>query len=395
MKIKELAEKYNDYVIEQRRWCHQHAELSWKEFETTAHIEEELRKMGVTEIHHYEGLTGLWAMIRGGKAKEGCRTILLRADIDALPTIEKNEVPYKSQNEGVMHACGHDSHVAMLLAGVKILMDIREELEGNVKLIFQGGEETAIGAKYYVDRGICDDVQAVYGSHISTWGKAPYIDVNSGPRTASTDEFHITVQGKAAHGGMPQCGHDAIVAASAIIMNLQTLVSRLNDPMEPLVVTVGKISGGFQYNLVAGKVEMEGTVRAYGSPVQKNMDKYMKEMAEAVAKGYGCSAEVDYQFKTPAVIHTNEMMNKLVKDAAIKLYGEEGIMMQPPVTGGDDFAYFCEKVPGFFAFIGARNPEIGCDYPHHHECFNIDESVLKRGAAMYAQVAADFVNQKN
>lgn len=396
MNIRELAEKYNDYVIEQRRWCHQHAELSWKEFETTAHIEEELRKMGITEIHHYEGLTGLWAMIRGGKAEEGCRTILLRADIDALPTVEKNDVPYKSQNEGVMHACGHDSHAAMLLAGARILMDIREELEGNVKLIFQGGEETAIGAKSYVERGICDDVQAVYGSHISVWWKEPerYIDVNSGPRTASTDEFHITVLGKAAHGGMPQDGQDAIVAASAIVMNLQTLVSRLNNPMEPLVVTVGKISGGFQYNLVAGKVEMEGTVRAYGSPVQKNMDKYMKEMAEAVAKGYGCRAEVDYQFKTPAVVHTNERLNQLVKDAAIKLYGEEEVTMHPPITGGDDFAYFCEKVPGFFAFIGARNSEIGCDYPHHHECFNIDESVLKKGAAMYAQVAADFVNQK-
>lgn len=240
MGVKELTRKYEDYVIAQRRWVHQHAELAWQEFETTAHIEEELRSMGI-EPHHFEGLTGCWALIRGGKAGPESRTILLRADIDALETEEATGLSYQSRNKGVMHACGHDAHVAMLLGAAKILMELQDELEGNVKLIFQGAEETAIGAKAYVDQGILEGVDAVLGLHIASWKESGYFSIPDGPQTASSDQFTVTIHGKACHGGMPQEGHDAVVAAAATIMNLQPLIARENNPRNASVITVGRV----------------------------------------------------------------------------------------------------------------------------------------------------------
>lgn len=394
MDIKALAEKYEAYVIEQRRWAHQHAELAWKEFETTAHIEEELRKMGI-EPQRFDGLTGCWAMIRGGKATENSKTILLRADIDALATVEKNDVPYKSINEGNMHACGHDTHVAMLLTAAKILMDVKDELEGNVKLFFQGAEETAIGAKYYVDKGVVDDVDTCFACHIASWLDAPYVDVKPGLCTASSDEFKIHVQGKAAHGGMPQNGHDALVAASAIVMNLQTLVSRLNDPRNPLVVTVGRLEAGFDYNIVAGQADMKGCVRTFDRELRSGMDQKIKTVAESTAEAFGCTAEVEYLWKTGPILHENDLLNDVVKTAALEIYGETYVKSCQPITGSDDFAFLTEKVTGYFCFVGGGNKEKNCIYPHHHEFFNIDESALKNGAALYAQTAADYLKRTN
>ncbi|SHK95807.1 amidohydrolase [Hespellia stercorisuis] len=390
MNVRELAEKYERYVIEQRRWFHSHPELAWKEEETTEHIVWELEAMQI-EVNRFEGHTGCWAMIYGGKAGVEPKTILLRADIDALPTVEKSDVTYKSIYEGRMHACGHDAHAAMLLGAAKILKESEAQLEGNVKLLFQAAEETAIGAKYYVDQGITSDVLAVYGCHVATWLDAPLLDINTGAREPSCDEFEITVRGKAAHGGIPQDGHDAIVAASAIVLNLQTLVSRINDPRNPLVVTVGQMEGGYQYNIIAGKATLHGTVRTFSAEFRKELIGKMREMAEASAKAYGCEAKLDYMWKTGPVFNKDETLNEVVRKAAETLYGKEGIHNLEAVSMSDDFAYFAEEVPGFFAFIGARNAEKNCVFPHHHECFDIDEDVLKRGTALFAQVSMDFL----
>ena len=236
MNYKELAEQALDYIVEQRRWCHQNPELSLEEVQTTEHIAAELQKMGYTEIQRFPDHTGLCAMLRGGKAEKACRTVALRADIDALPVEEKTGLPFASRNKGVMHACGHDCHISMLLGAAKMLMETKDELQGNVKLIFQAAEETCHGAEYYVEAGILDGVDAIMGQHVWATLEEPYINVQAGPRMASVDNFVIKVDGVSAHGTQPHLGVDALLAAAAIVSNIQSFVSRTNDPLNPCLL---------------------------------------------------------------------------------------------------------------------------------------------------------------
>ena len=393
MEIRKRAEQLEPEVIEIRRWLHQHAELSWQEYESTEYIIAYMEKLGM-EVHRYEGHTGCWAMIRGGKATANSKTILLRADFDALPIQEETGLSFASKNKGVFHGCGHETHAAMLLVACKMLMEIRDELPGNVKILFQAAEETAIGAKYYVDQGILDDVDAVYGCHTAAWQKDGTISVNAGPRTASTDEFSIHVQGVGCHGGMPHQGKDALVAACSVVMNLQTLVSRMTDPIDSLVVTVGTIHGGSNYNVVADTAALSGTVRTYSPEVRARVPEQMRQVAESTASAFGCTASVDYQYKTGPVIHNDPQMNRIAHDAVLKLFGPEVLLETRPLGGGDDFAYFSERVPGIYAFIGAAMPsDDGVIHAHHHPKVCFDESPLKRGVAMHVQMAVDFLSE--
>lgn len=393
MEIRKRAEQLEPEVIEIRRWLHQHAELSWQEYESTEYIIAYMEKLGM-EVHRYEGHTGCWAMIRGGKATANSKTILLRADFDALPIQEETGLSFASKNKGVFHGCGHETHAAMLLVACKMLMEIRDELPGNVKILFQAAEETAIGAKYYVDQGILDDVDAVYGCHMAAWQKDGTISVNAGPRTASTDEFSIHVQGVGCHGGMPHQGKDALVAACSVVMNLQTLVSRMTDPIDSLVVTVGTIHGGSNYNVVADTAALSGTVRTYSPEVRARVPEQMRQVAESTASAFGCTASVDYQYKTGPVIHNDPQMNRIAHDAVLKLFGPEVLLETRPLGGGDDFAYFSERVPGIYAFIGAAMPsDDGVIHAHHHPKVCFDESSLKMGVAMHVQMAVDFLSE--
>lgn len=393
MDIRALAEKYEGYIIEQRRWFHAHPELSWEEFGTTDHIQEELEKMGL-EVHRFEGRPGCTAMIYGGKAVPGAKTVALRADIDALPVEEKTGLPFASENPGVMHACGHDNHMAMLLGAAKILCEVKDELEGNVKLLFQAAEETCFGAEYYVQQGVLDGVDAIYGQHIWAGLEAPYLNVQPGVRMASCDNFTITVEGSSTHGSTPHLGTDAIVAAASIIMNIQTYVSRNNDPLNPLVVTVGKIDGGQRFNILANKVVMEGTCRTFSRKTLETIDKDLERIAANTAAAFGASASLEYQHLTTPVINDHEDLNRIARNAVIKLYGEEGLGHLPTMMGSEDFAFFMEEVPGVFGFIGSRNPEQGYIYTNHHEKYSVPEEVLQRGAAMHAQFALDFLTEK-
>ena len=393
MEIRKRAEQLEPEVIEIRRWLHQHAELSWQEYESTEYIIAYMEKLDM-EVHRYEGHTGCWAMIRGGKATANSKTILLRADFDALPIQEETGLSFASKNKGVFHGCGHETHAAMLLVACKMLMEIRDELPGNVKILFQAAEETAIGAKYYVDQGILDDVDAVYGCHTAAWQKDGTISVNAGPRTASTDEFSIHVQGVGCHGGMPHQGKDALVAACSVVMNLQTLVSRMTDPIDSLVVTVGTIHGGSNYNVVADTAALSGTVRTYSPEVRARVPEQMRQVAESTASAFGCTASVDYQYKTGPVIHNDPQMNRIAHDAVLKLFGPEVLLETRPLGGGDDFAYFSERVPGIYAFIGAAMPsDDGVIHAHHHPKVCFDESSLKMGVAMHVQMAVDFLSE--
>jgi len=389
MEIKELAEKYNDYIIERRRFFHTIPELSFQEVETTKALVEELKKMGieVTTFPDYNGLVGL---IKGKKPR---KTVMLRADIDGLPVEEKTVLPFASTN-GNMHACGHDAHIAMLLGAAKILVDIKDELEGDVKLLFQAAEESCYGAKYYVDNGVLDGVDAIFGMHI--WGTldAPLMNLEPGDRMASVDNFKITVTGQSAHGSAPHLGKDAIVAASSIIMNIQSFVSRVNNPINPLVISVGTVNGGQRFNIIANKVEMEGTIRTYSRQLRTSLENDLREIIESTAKALGCEGKLEYFYYAGPVINEHEDLNRIARNAAVKLYGEECLTTMPKLMGSEDFAYFMEKIPGFYGFIGALNKEKGIIYSNHNDKFTVDESVLHRGSALYAQFAYDYLKEK-
>ena len=391
MDIRALAEQYESYIIEQRRWFHAHPELSWEEFGTTDHIQQELEKMGL-EVHRFDGRPGCTAMIYGGKAAPGAKTVALRADIDALPVEERTGLPFTSQNPGVMHACGHDNHMAMLLGAARILCDLKDELAGNVKLLFQAAEETCFGAEYYVQQGVLDGVDAIYGQHIWAGLEAPYLNVQPGVRMASCDNFTITVEGSSTHGSTPHLGTDAIVAAASIIMNIQTIVSRNNDPLNALVVTIGEIHGGQRFNILANKVVMEGTCRTHSREMRGKIEPLLRRVCEDTAAAFGARAELKYDAFPSPVINDHDDLNQIAHDAAVKLYGEEGIKEMPRVMGSEDFAYFMDVVPGIFGFLGSRDAEHQAS--NHNDCYDVPEEVLKRGAAMHAQFAADYLSAK-
>lgn len=390
MNFREKAEKIEDYIIEQRRYFHQHPELSFEEKETTAAIGRQLEEMGI-EPHYFDDYYGVWGEIRSEKSGAKGRTVLLRADIDALPVEEQTGLPYASVTKGIMHACGHDCHIAMLLGAAKVLKDYQDELPGNVKLLFQAAEESCHGAEYYVQNGLLDDVDAVYGSHV--WGDmdAPLLNIDSGVRMASCDNFTITVSGLSAHGSSPHQGVDAIVAAAAIIMQLQSIVSRKNDPRNALVVTIGEINGGERFNIIANRVVMKGTVRTHSKEVRGKVEEWIRDIAVNVAKANGAEAVLDYEYY-PAPLINDEKLTAIARNAAISLYGEESVVPLEKAMGSEDFSYFLDKVPGVYAFIGTRNSGQGIEASNHNNCFTVDESMLTRGTALYAQFAYDYLH---
>lgn len=390
MDIKHLAEKYDGYIIEQRRYFHARPELSFEEVETTAAIKQQLEEMGL-EVTTFPDYNGLVAYIRGGKPG---KTVMLRADIDALPSVETTGLPFASQNAGKMHACGHDAHISMLLGAAKILCEVKDSLEGNVALFFQAAEESCYGAKYYAENGTLDNVDAIFGMHI--WGtmKAPLMSLEEGGRMASCDNFKITVKGLTAHGSAPHLGHDAVMAAASIIMNLQTLVSRVNDPLNTLVVSIGTVKGGQRFNIIGSHVEMEGTIRTYSREFRPTIREKVEKIIANTAEALGCTATLEYWPYAGPIINDHPDLNRIARNAAVKLYGEEILTTLPRLTGSEDFAYLMEKVPGFYGFIGALNPEKGIVYSNHNDKFTVDEDALHHGAALYAQFAVDFLAEK-
>ena len=391
MDIRALAEKNSDYVIERRRHYHQIPELSFQEWETTKNLVEDVKALGITDIQTFEDYPGLIATLDTGKPG---RTVMLRADIDALPVCEKTGLPFASKHEGVMHACGHDNHIAMLLGAMKILCEAKDEIPcGKVKFIFQAAEEVGWGSKYYVEHGVLDGVDAIFGMHI--WGTldAPFVSVDPGNRMASMDNFTIRVKGLQSHGSAPQDGHDAIVAASAIVLALQTFVSRVNNPINPLVLSVGKFHGGAMYNIICPDVELVGTIRTYSRELRKVMEEKLKQIIESTAAANFCQAELEFSPMLPAVINDNDELNEIGREAALKLFGAEGVKEFPALMGSEDFALFMEKIPGFFAFLGTRNVEKGLTATNHNEKFTSDEDVLFRGSALAAQFAVDFLSK--
>ena len=390
MNFKDSAKKIESWIIEQRRYFHAHPELSFEEKNTTKEIGARLIEMGLTP-NFYPDYNGLWAMIKGGRSSVKTNTVALRADIDALPVEEHTDLPFASQNSGVMHACGHDCHIAMLLGGIRLLIEHKNQLKGNVKIIFQAAEESCYGAKYYIQNGFLDDVDAIYGTHI--WGEldAPYINFESGPRMASCDNFRIEIEGVSAHGSTPHLGVDAILVAAHIVAQIQAVVSRMNDPLNPLVVTIGTINGGQRFNILADHVVLEGTTRTHSPKMRMQVEPLLRKIVENTAGSMGARATLKFDYYPGPIINDHEDLVKIAQDAAIKLYGQKSLKPFPKMMISEDFAYYMEKVPGVFGLIGSRNEELGFTANNHNDHYTVDESVLKRGAAMYAQFAYDYL----
>lgn len=393
MDIASLAAEYEGYVIEQRRRFHRFPELAWEEVQTTLAIEHQLREMGLEPIR-FDDISGVCAYIQGGRAGSGSKTILLRADIDGVPVQENTGLEFSSANHGVMHACGRDCHIAMLLGAARILKRLQPHLAGTVKLFFQAAEESAQGSQEYIKRGLLEDVDAVYGAHVYGGMEAPLIDVSPGYRMASADKFDIEVIGLAAHGSLPHTGRDALVAAASIITNLQTYVSRNNDPLNPLVVTIGTIHGGTQRNIIAGRVRMEGTVRMHSAERRKGIESGMRSIIEKTAEALGCEAKLHYQYMLPP-LYNDPKLCSIAAGAVKSLFGEENLTSTPPVMASEDFACLSENLPGLYVNIGCASRELGYTKNNYSSSFMVDERILKNGAALCARVALDYLSAES
>lgn len=384
MNIKELAEKYEKYIISMRRDFHENPELSWQEYRTTDVLERELKNIGI-KTERLEG-TGIIGIIEGSKPG---KTVALRADIDGLPIEEQTSLSFKAKNQ-CMHACGHDCHTSMLLGAAKILWELRSEIKGRVKLIFQPAEETGIGARKVINPGHLKDVDGIFGMHI--WGELETNKINfeKGPRMASSDNFKLTIEGKASHGAAPHNGVDAIVVAASVILNIQSIASRNVNPIDPVVITLGTIQGGDRYNIIPQHVVIEGTTRTFSVELRNSLEDRIRKIAETTAEAFGAKAYLEYEY-CPCPLINHERLTNLAVESVKKLYGQEALISMDKIMAAEDFALYQQEVPGVFGFLGCGNEKLG-KYPNHSDKFMVDESVLKKGAAVYSQFAIDFLN---
>ncbi|USK50489.1 M20 family metallopeptidase [Bacillus sp. CMF12] len=387
-RLKELMGAYSDELTELRRKLHREPEVSWEEYKTTQFICEYLDGLGIP-FKRTEP-TGVIAEIGGGKPG---KTVALRGDMDALQVEGLNkDLPYASLENGKMHACGHDAHTAMLLIAAKALNEIKEELQGNVRLLFQPAEEVAEGAKMMVEQGAMEGVDNVFGIHI--WSQMPThkVSCTPGPSFASADIFKVTFKGKGGHGAMPHDCIDAAIVASSFVMNVQSVVSRTIDAQLPAVLTIGKMTVGTRFNIIAENAVIEGTVRCFDSETRNHIEKQLERYAEKTAAIYGATAKVEYIRGSQAVIN-EEYSAQLVQKVASEAFGENVLYKEKPTMGAEDFSFFLDKVPGSFALVGSGNPEKDTEWAHHHGKFNIDEDALSTGAELYAQYAWAYLNE--
>ncbi|CAK19917.1 M20 family metallopeptidase [Listeria welshimeri] len=386
--IKQTILNKEEEMIAFRRDLHMHPELQWQEFRTTDQVAKELDKLGIP--YRRTNPTGLIADLEGGKPG---KTVALRADMDALPVQELNQdLSYKSTEDGKMHACGHDSHMSMLLTAAKALVEVKDELAGTVRFIFQPSEENAEGAKEMVAQGAMEGVDHVFGIHI--WSQTPSGKISCvvGSSFASADIIEIDFKGQGGHGAMPHDTIDAAIIASSFVMNLQAIVSRETNPLDPVVVTIGKMEVGTRFNVIAENAHLEGTLRCFNNTTRAKVAKSIEQYAKKTAAIYGGTAEMVYKQGTQPVIN-DEKSALLVQKTITESFGEDALYFEPPTTGGEDFSYFQDEASGSFALVGSGNPAKDTEWAHHHGRFNIDESAMKNGAELYAQFAYNYLNQ--
>ncbi|MCR9262933.1 MAG: amidohydrolase [Flavobacteriaceae bacterium] len=391
-------------VIEWRRDIHQNPELSNREFKTAEKIAEHLKSLGI-EVETGVAHTGVVGLLKG---KKSGKVVALRADIDALPVTERNDLPFKSTVKseflgtevGVMHACGHDTHTAILMGVAEVLSKNKDKIKGTVKFIFQPAEEGAPpgeegGAKLMVKEGVLQnpDVDAIFGLHINSQTPINTIKYKPGGALASAQRFTINVKGKQTHGSQPWAGIDPIMISAKIIDGLQTIISReTNLTNEAAVISVGKITSGVRFNIIPESAEMIGTIRTLDYDMQKHINKRMEEMVPAIAKAYG--AEATIEITTSTAITFNDLdLTAQMSPTLEKVAGKENVTIHKAITGAEDFSYFQEKVPGMFFLLGGMTPGTTESFPHHTPDFKIDDSGLLLGVKTMTQLTLDYLNQ--
>ncbi|MCT4564174.1 MAG: amidohydrolase [Maledivibacter sp.] len=386
-RISNMVEGFEEWIINQRRRIHQNPELSRQEFETSRLIVDELSNMGVkVETGYYN--TGVVGIIEG---HHDGPTIGLRFDMDALQMQEMTDLPFKSTKDNVMHSCGHDGHTAMGLGVARGLMNMRDEIHGIVKLIFQPAEEDAPnggGAQHMIEEGALKnpDVDCMLGMHIWPQIETGSISIKKGVMMAASDPFVINIKGKGVHASLPSLGIDPIIIGAQIVNNIQTIVSRNIDSFDQAVISIGVFNGGTRYNVIPDKVVLEGTVRTFDEDVRRKIYKKLKLVVENTAISLGGEATLDYKFSYPALVNDDKIV-EIVKDNAKEILGEDHcILLDRPTSGGEDFAYFAKAVPSAFIFLGASNPDSE-DYPLHSPYFNFNEKALAVGVKVFMTTA--------
>lgn len=405
--IDQKASTLESQVIEWRRDFHQHPELGNKEFRTAKIVADHLRALGM-EVTENVAVTGVVGILRGGKPGP---MVALRADMDALPVSERNDLPFRSvntstyngQETGIMHACGHDSHVAILMGVAEVLAGMKDQLEGSVKFIFQPAEEgiyepgvTTFGAKQMVEQGVMNDVDAIFGLHIWASIEAGKIGYRSGPFLAAVDNLDVTISGTQAHGASPWSGIDPIVTSAQAILGLQTILSRnVNITENPAVVTVGAIHGGIRHNIIPEKVEMIGTIRTFGDEQQALVHRRITEIITNIAESAGAKADVKIGKLYPSTVNPPELTSKMTP-SMVAAAGAGNVIAMDPVTGAEDFSFFQREKPGFFIFLGGmkKGGDPLTTPSHHTPDFMIDESGFVLGVRVMSYFVVDYMSIK-
>jgi amidohydrolase len=361
-------------VIALRRDIHQHPELGFEEERTASVVESELDALGIERRRI--ATTGVVGVVRGGKSG---RTVALRADMDALPITERTGLPFASQVAGKMHACGHDAHTAMLMGAARVLAGMREQLNGNVVLIFQPAEEGPGGAEPMIAQGALDDpkVEAAMMLHVDTHLEPGQIGITPGPVNASADEFGIVVRGRGGHGAYPHTAADTIPATAAMILALQNIAARETDPLKSVVVTVGTIAGGYRNNVIADEVKLTGTFRAHDPEIRNGLEARARRILDGIADAYGVKAELTVLYGYPPVVNDVTLAENF--SAYMRERSSLRVERPAPTMGAEDFSYFAQRVPGVHVRLGVRSEKAGATYPGHSAEFRIDEDALPIG----------------
>jgi amidohydrolase len=385
-RIKSLAQAYKQEVIDLRRHLHSHPELSFKEFQTAAFVAEKLKAIGITEIES-KATTGWSALIKGKNPEK--KVVALRADMDALPIIEANEVPYKSQNPGVMHACGHDAHTASLLGAAKILHEVRDQFEGTIKLIFQPGEEIIPGgASLMIKDKVLENPRPNYilGQHVMPMIPAGKVGFRSGLYMASADELYLTIKGKGGHGAMPETFIDPVLISAHLLVALQQIVSRVANPKIPSVLSFGRVEALGATNIIPNEVKIQGTFRTLDEAWRAKAHEKMRQIAEGIVEGMGGQLDFEIRKGYPFLKNNPELTARSVAAAQTYL-GAENVLDLDIWMASEDFAYFSQEIDGCFYRLGTRNEARGITSGVHTPTFDIEEEALEIGAGLMAWLA--------
>ncbi|MFC4770171.1 M20 family metallopeptidase [Effusibacillus consociatus] len=381
--LNQLVSDIRDEVIRWRRYLHQNPELSYQEAKTAQFVYDTLASFGTLELSRPTP-TSVMARLIG---KNPGKVLAIRADMDALPIQEENQFEFVSNNPGVMHACGHDGHTSMLLGTAKILSAMKEQIHGEIRFLFQHAEElTPGGAEEMVRAGVMDGVDLIIGTHLWSPMETGKFGVISGPMMAAPDVFSITIHGKGGHAALPHQAIDSIAVGAQVVTNLQHIVSRNTDPLEPLVLSITQFIGGTTHNVIPGSVEITGTVRSFTPQLRAEVPALMERIIKGITEAHGAAYTFQYEEGYRPVINDDEV-TQVIEETVRQIFGEEALDPAKPIMAGEDFSAFQQKTPGSYFFTGAGNREKGIVYPHHHPRFTIDEDALENGIKVFVHAA--------